>query len=90
MSQTIVRFADECLPYHVKDVVQSTDPLTLVSVETGQTEDGWCVLGQSKYLLWFPLTDGDTGDTDPFLDDLEPNDQLDSPRNMQISIVSAE
>lgn len=33
------------LTYHVEDIVQTRNPLTLTGIETGDTEDGWGVFG---------------------------------------------
>ena len=34
------------------------------------------------------LTDGDSGNTDPFLEDLQPNNQLDSSTDVEIAATS--
>lgn len=61
---------------HVKDVVETRDPLCLVRVESREAEDGGCV-------------DGDTGDTDPFLDDLEPDDELNTSTDVQFAATTS-
>ncbi len=62
---------------HVEDIVEATDPLALNSVEAGDAEDGGRV-------------DGDTGDADPLLQDLQPNDELHTSACMQVSRADAE
>ena len=49
---------------HVCDVVETGYPKTVVRRDAGDCEDGGPV-------------NGDAGDTDPFLENLEPDDQLD-------------
>ena len=63
--------------YHVKDVVQPRNPLTLGLWDTGDGVNLW-------------LIDGDTGDTDPLLHDLKPNDKLDATPGVELARADAE
>lgn len=58
--------------YHVRDGVQSGNPLHLCVGNTSGTEDGG-----SK--------DSDTSDTDPLLHDLEPDDQLNAAASVKLA-----
>lgn len=62
--------------HHVGDGVETGDPLDLTVADTGCAEDGGSV-------------DGDTGDTDPFLHDLEPNDELNTATGVEFAGADA-
>ena len=63
--------------YHVCDGVQSGNPLHLRVGNTSGTEDG---RGE----------DGHTGDTDPLLHNLEPDDELDATAGVKLAGANAE
>ena len=67
---------DECGEC-VGDVVQSRDPLGGFVRDTGNTENGRGV-------------DGDTGNTDPFLEDLEPDDELNTTSCVELARANTE
>jgi len=62
---------------HVGDGVETGDPLDLTVADTGCAEDGGSV-------------DGDTGDTNPFLHDLEPDDKLDTATGVKFAGADTE
>ena len=62
---------------HVGDVVETGDPETVLGRHAGDGEDGGSV-------------DGDAGDADPFLEDLEPDDELDAAARVQLARLPAE
>ena len=63
--------------YHVSDGIQSGNPLHLCIGNTGGTENGGS-------------EDGDTGDTDPLLHDLKPDDQLDTTASVKLTRADTE
>ena len=58
--------------YHVGDSVQSRDPLDLGIGDTSSTEDSWS-------------EDGHTGDTNPLLHDLKPDDELNTTTGVKLA-----
>lgn len=62
--------------YHVENIVQSTDPLTLHRVKARNTEDCRRI-------------DSHTSNTNPFLHNLQPNNQLHSPTDVQVTRLPA-
>ena len=62
---------------HVGDGVETGDPLNLLVADTGGTEDGRGV-------------DGDTSNTNPFLHDLEPDDELDTATGVEFARADTE
>lgn len=57
---------------HIEDVVQAADPLALDRVEPGDAEDGGGV-------------NGNTGDADPLLQDLQPDHELHTAAGVELS-----
>jgi len=62
---------------HVEDVVQTDDPLALRLAHACDTENGRSV-------------DGDSGNADPFLHDLEPDDELGTTAGVEVAGPDAE
>lgn len=62
---------------HVEDIIEAGDPLHVAVRDTGDGEDGGRVDGYAR-------------DTDPFLHDLQPDDELDPPAGVQLTGVDAE
>ena len=62
---------------HVGDVVETGDPETVFRRNAGDGEDGGAV-------------DGDAGNADPFLQNLQPNDELDAAAGVELARVPAE
>ena len=77
-----------CQTDHVEDVIETTEPLCFRLIEPGQTEDSRSVYNVSMptdETHRRPLTDGDTGNTNPLLNNLQPNHELHPPANMQLA-----
>lgn len=63
--------------YHVGDVIQTGNPLHIFIGDTGRAKDGRRVDGDSRY-------------PDPFLHDLQPNDELDTTTSVEFARADTE